>query len=78
MNFLSKGDIKAISKQSGCTRQYASEVISAYRNGIVKRGSKAYKIIRAYKAKQERHLKEQLECNRLRQLHILPEASGNK
>lgn len=62
---LAKGDIQAIGQRLGCTRQYASEVISAYRNGIVKRGIKASKIIKAYKAKQERYQEEQAECNRI-------------
>lgn len=63
---LAKGEIQAIGQRLGCTRQYASEVISAYRNGIVKRGIKASKIIKAYKDKQERYQEEQTECNRLR------------
>ncbi|MFV0361524.1 MAG: hypothetical protein ACK5LL_00325 [Suipraeoptans sp.] len=62
---LAKGDIQAISKRLGCTRQYASEVISAYRNGIVRRGAKAAKIIKAYKDKQLRFQEEQKECDKL-------------
>jgi len=63
---LAKGDIKTIGQRLGCTRQYVSEVISAYRNGIVRSGKKASKIIKTYKAKQDRYQQEQKECNKFR------------
>lgn len=63
---LAKGDVQDIGKLSGCTRQYASEVISEYRKGIVRRGRKAAKVIKAYKSKQANYNNEQQICNNLR------------
>lgn len=60
---LGKGDVQHIGKRSGCTRQYASEVISDYRKGTVRRGYKAAKVIKAYKTKQDKYRNEQQECN---------------
>lgn len=67
---LAKGDVQEISRRSSCTRQYASEIISDYKNGIVRRGRKAFKVIRAYKSYQDKYLREQEECNRLRKPNV--------
>lgn len=63
MEPLAKGDVQNIGKLSGCTRQYASEVISDYRKGTVRRGRKAAKVIKAYKSQQDKYRNEIQECN---------------